>query len=144
MASTNVKIGYGTTIRMGRITVVSDVETITYTKLTGVAAIDFPDVTRADIDVTWFESPDQTEEFIAGMRAAGDLSFDKHYVQGHAEDVLLLALEESNEVCILEVTPPGGTAVLWSCYVKSYTAMLSVSEAQKAKVTLRVMGKVVP
>lgn len=144
MASTGVKIGYGTVIRIGRITAPSGVETITYTKMTGAAQIDFPDLSRADVDATWFESPDQTEEFIAGMRSASDLSFDKHYIQGAAEDVLLSELETTNETCILEITPPSGTAVQWSSYVKTYTPMLSVTEAQKAKVTLRVMGKVVP
>lgn len=76
MASTNVKLGHGTTVRIGR------GATPTWTPLTGFDTVSFPDQTRADVDVTHSGSPGETEESIPGLRSASDWKLSKHFIQG--------------------------------------------------------------
>ena len=136
MASTGVKLGHGSTIRIGR------GATPAWTNITGADTVSFPEQQRADVDVTCLTSPDETEESIPGLRSASDWSIDKHYVQGDAQDVLLLDLEDTGETIILEITPIGGTAVKWTAYVKGWTPTLPSKSQMMATLTLRVMAKV--
>lgn len=137
MASTGVTLGHGTIIRIGRGT-----GTIVYTKMTGAETVTFPEQPRADVDATWLESPDKTEESIPGLRPVADWTISKHYVPGGAEDDLLVDLEETGETVVLEITPFGGTAKKWSAYVKNYVPTMSAKGAMMVDLTLRVMAKV--
>jgi hypothetical protein len=82
-ATTGVKIGHGTTVRIGR------GGTPTYTALVGFDTVAFPAQPRADVDTTHSGSPNETEESIPGLRAGADWTLSLHYVQGNAADVLL-------------------------------------------------------
>lgn len=138
MASTGVKLGHGTVIRIGR------GATPTWTTLTGCEDVTFPDRARADEDVTSMDSPDETEEFIPGMRTAADWSINKHYVPEDAEDVLLTDLEDSKERVLLEITPPGAEdPITWQGYVKNWLPTLPVKGAMKGALTMKIMAKVV-
>lgn len=137
MASTNVKLGHGTTVRIGR------GATPTWTPLTGFDTVSFPDQTRADVDVTHSGSPGETEESIPGLRSASDWKLSKHFIQGDAQDVLLTDLEDTGESVLLEITPPSGTAVQWTGYVKGWVPMLPTKTQQMADLTMRIMARVV-
>lgn len=143
MSSTGVKIGYGSTVRIGRIPTVGSPPTPVFTQLTGLGDIIFPDLQAADVDVTHQESPGKTEETIPGMLSAADWSVDKHYIQGNAEDLLLNDLKATGETVILEITPPSGTPVEYSAYVKGYVPSLPIKEAMRAALTLRVSALIV-
>lgn len=138
MASTGVRLGKDTVIRIGR------GATPTWTTLTGCEDVTFPDRTPADEDVTSMDSPGFTEEFIPGLYAAPDWSITKHYVPEDAEDVLLSDLEGSGEIVMLEITPPGATAPhTWQGYVKKWLPTMPVKGAMKAELQMKIMAKVV-
>jgi hypothetical protein len=137
MASVGVKLGHGTVVRIGV------GATPTWTTLTGVEDVSFPDQTRADEDVTSMDSPNETEEFIPGLRAAADWSVTKHYVPEDAEDVLLAGLEASGAQVLLEITPRGATVPhRWQGYVKKWLPSMPVKGAMKAELTMKIMRKV--
>lgn len=136
MVSTAVKLGKNTTVRIGR------GATPTWTTLVGVGDVTFPEQVRPDVDVTHQASPGDTEEAIPGLRPLGDWTLNMHYVQGSAVDVLLTDLEGTGETVLLEITPPSGTAVKWTAYVKGWTPTFPVKEAQKADLRMTVMAKV--
>lgn len=138
MASTGVRLGHGTVVRIGR------GATPTWTTLTGVEDLTFPDQARGDEDVTSMDSPNETEEHIQSLRAAADWSMTKHFVPEDAEDVLLNSLEASGETVQLEITPAGSLVPRrWRCYVKNWLPTMPVKGAMKATLTLKVMAKIV-
>ena len=137
MASTSVKLGYGTLVRIGR------GGTPTWTTLLGVGDVTFPEQIRPDVDVTHMQSPGETEEGIPGLRPLGDWTLSQHYVQGNAVDLLLSDLEGTGETVLLEITPPDGTAVQWSGYVKGWTPTFPVKSQQMADLKMTIMAKVV-
>lgn len=138
MASTGVKLGHGSVVRIGRGV------TPTWTTLTGVEDITFPDQTRGDEDVTSMDSPNETEEFIPSLRTAADWSLTKHYVPEDAEDVLLLSLEASGELVMLSILPKGATvAHQWQGYVKKWLPTMPVKGAMKGEIGMKIMAKVV-
>lgn len=135
-ATTAVKLGHGTTVRIGR------GGTPTYTALVGFDTVSFPAQPRADVDTTHSSSPNETEESIPGLRAGADWTLALHYVQGNAADVLLLDLEDTKEIVLLEITPPGGAAVEWQGYVKQWTPTLPTKDKQTAELSMRILAKV--
>ena len=138
MASTGVKLGKNTVVRIGR------GATPTWTTLSGCEDVSFPDRTRADEDVTSMDSPDDTEEFIPGLRTAADWTLTKHYVPEDPEDELLQDLEGSGELVLLEITPPGATIPhVWQGYVKKWLPTMPVKGAMKGELGMKIMAKVV-
>jgi hypothetical protein len=138
MASTGVKLGMGTLVRIGR------GATPTWTTLTGCEDVTFPDRVRADEDVTAMDSPDFTEEFIPGLFTAADWSITKHYVPDDANDVLLSDLEDTGEKVLLEITPPGAADPhVWQGYVKKWLPTIPVKGAMKGELGMKIMARVV-
>lgn len=137
MSSTGVRIGHGTVVRIGR------GATPVWTTLTGCEDVTFPNQQRADEDVTSMDSPNETEESIAGLRAAADWKLTKHYVPDDAEDDLLTDLVSTREKVLLEITPPGSTTPRkWQGYVKGWTPTMPVKGAMKADLEMRIMASV--
>lgn len=138
MASTGVKLGHGSTVRIGRGV------TPTWTSLTnGAGDITLPSQVRPNIDVTHMGSPNATEEAILGLFPVADWSLSLHYVQGNPVDVLLSDLVGTDEIVLLEITPAGGTALTWAASVSGWTPTLEVKGAQKAELKMIVMARVV-
>jgi predicted secreted protein len=137
MATLGVRLGKGALVRIGR------GGTPTWTVMSGVEDITFPDQARADVDVTAHDSPGNSEENIPGLFVATDWSVTKHYVPENAEDALLQALVVSGENIILEITPPGATVPFrWTAYVKNWLPTVPVKDAMKAELVLRVMARI--
>lgn len=137
MASTGVKLGKNTVVRIGR------GNTPTWTTLTGCEDVTLPDRSPADEDVTAMDSPGFAEEFIPGLRASPDWSITKHYVPDDAEDVLLLAVEASQEKILLEITPPGRAVPFkFQGYVKKWLPTMPVKGAMKGELTLKITALV--
>jgi hypothetical protein len=136
---TNVKLGHGSTVRIGR------GATPTWTALVGFDTVSFPAQPRADVDTTHSQSPNATEESIPGLRSGADFTLNLHYVQGGAIDVLLSDLEDTGELVLLEITPAGAgsTAVEWQAYVKEWTPTLPTRDKQTANLVMRIQNKVV-
>lgn len=138
MASTGVRIGHGSTVRIGR------GSTPTWTTLSGVQDFTFPNKAPNDVDVTSHDSPGNSEEFIAGLQTAPDWALSKHYVPEDAEDVLLQDLEESRELVLIEITPAGATTPhVWQAWLKTWLPGVPVKDAMKGEATFKVLHKVV-
>ncbi|MDF1801724.1 phage tail tube protein [Thalassovita sp.] len=138
MSSSGAVRGYGSTVRIGR------GETPAWTKLTGVEEFDFPDQTPDDVPVTHLESPSDTEEGIPGMKKLAAWSLNMHYVPGNASDVLLMALADTREAVLLELTAVGAGAVQYAAYVKSWRPTgIKGTDKMMAELSMTVMAKVV-
>jgi hypothetical protein len=138
MSSTGVRLGIGTVVRIGR------GAGPTWTTLTGGEDVVLPDMTRADEDVTSMDSPNETEEFIPGLRTAADWSMTKHYVPDDAEDVLLYSIEATKELVILSIQAPGAAlAQQWQGYVKKWLPTMPVKGAMKGEIMMKIMARIV-
>lgn len=138
-ASSGVTRGYGTTVRVGR------GSTPDWHDIVGVEDVNFPDQTPPDVDVTWLNSPNDTEESIRGMKTIGTYVLPLQYVPGSPTDTVLSELEEqgSDEDVILEITPSGGGAHQWVAYVNSYRMTSATAKDKKmAEVTFKVKAKI--
>jgi hypothetical protein len=136
-----VDIGYGTVIRVGR------GETPEWTQIMGGEQAGIPSQAPEDIDVTHFQSPGRTRETRPGMKPVADYTLELQYWPGSDTDVLFSELDEATsqgerEIVILEITPNGGTARGYMAYVNAYTPSMSVGEKQMVTVEWKVMARV--
>lgn len=137
-SSSGVKRGWGTTVRIGR------GETPDWTTLIGTEDSPFPDQTPDDVDTTWQNSPNDTEESIRGMKKVATWPLPMQYAPGSQTDILLTELEEagSDELVIIEITPAGGASHRWLGYVNSYRATsLTAAGKQMAEAVFKVHAK---
>lgn len=136
-----VDIGYGTTVRIGR------GAGPTWIDIMGAEKASVPSQPPEDIDVTHFQSPGNTRETKPGMKAVADYSLELQYWTGSATDTLLQELSDltgagMRELVLLEITPNGGTAVTYQCYVNEYVPSMSVAEKQMVTASFKVMARV--
>lgn len=75
MAVTKARSGFGTILRRGSGTGTPE----TFATIGEVTNISGPEITRAVVDATHMESPDQAMERIPTLISAGDLSIDLNY-----------------------------------------------------------------
>lgn len=137
-----VDIGYGTQIRIGR------GAGPTWTQIMGGESASVPSQPPEDIDVTHFDSPSRTRETKPGLKAVADYSLELQYWPGTATDTLLQELADltsagTRELVLLEITPNGGTAVVYQCYVNEYVPSMSVGEKQMVTASFKVMARVI-
>ncbi|SOC13746.1 hypothetical protein SAMN05877809_1078 [Rhodobacter sp. JA431] len=139
MASTGVKLGHGSKVRIGR------GATPTWTQLSGLKDFSHPDQSPPDEDVTGHDSPGNTEENIPGLFPAADFTLTKDYVPEDAEDVLLTDLYRARgELILVEITPKGAaTPRIWQGYVKKWVGSMPVKGPMQGELTIRVMAEVV-
>jgi hypothetical protein len=135
-ASSGVKLGLGSTVRIGR-----GAGPI-WTEIIGGDGVQFPDQTPDDVDVTWLKSPNGTEETIPGLKKVASWTLGLHYVPGSPTDLLLSDLEATGEDFILEITPVGGASHRWVAYVKIYKPTLNAKDKMTAEVMMTVKGKI--
>ena len=135
-ASSGVKLGNGSTVRIGRGAGPD------WTVVVGVDGVTFPDQTPDDVDVTWLGSPNGTEETIQGLKKVASWTMPLHYVPGSETDILLSDLEATGEDFILEITPKGGAAHRWVTYLKSYRPTLNAKDKMTAEAAMAVKGKI--
>ncbi|MBL1438338.1 MAG: hypothetical protein COB08_019340 [Rhodobacteraceae bacterium] len=137
-----VDIGYGTKIRIGR------GGGPAWTNIMGAEKASVPSQPPEDIDVTHFDSPDRTRETMPGMKAVADYGLELQYWTGSPTDLLLQELSDltgagTRELVLLEITPNGGTTVMYQCYVNEYVPSMSVGEKQMVAASFKVMGRII-
>lgn len=138
MPATEAVRGYGSTVEIG----VGD--PAVFTKLLGVEEFEFPDQTPDLVDATHLESPNDTEESIAGMKKQADWSVQIQYAPGGATDTLLEGLADTGETVQLKLTPNGGSASTYAAYVRSWRpTQINAKDKMMATLTMTVMAKVV-
>jgi hypothetical protein len=140
-ALSQVQIGYGTVIRVGR------GEGPTWTQIMGGEQAGVPSQPPEDIDVTHFQSPGRTRETMPGLKPVADFEMELQYWPDSATDVLLMELADltsagNREVVLLEVTPYNGQTWVFQAYLNEYVPSMAVGEKQMVAARWKVMARV--
>lgn len=116
------------------------------TKLLRVTAIDFPEDTVDEEDVTTLESPGRRKEFIPTLIDGGSFTVEMNYIPGSITDTLCRAAATTRDVRAWKIVIPDEAGVAerqisGSGYVQSYKPdPLTAGGAKKATLTIRTTG----
>ena len=111
MPKTNARIGKGTTLGMGA-TVATG--TPTYTTVSEVFELPFPELENADVEATHYGSPNGLEEFLMGWATAQDMEIQLNYVA--TQYAALLAARGTEKA--FKITLPDGATLVFDANVK--------------------------
>jgi predicted secreted protein len=134
-------IGYGTQFLMAATPGASSL-----TKLAEITAVGLPNEQVAEVEVTHYESPGRTREFIAGLSDAGEITIEMNWVPGSATDALIAAAKADGKVRTMRVvTPADDTRQMYSFpgFVRGFERTAPIDDRMTATVTIRVAGAVV-
>jgi len=134
------QIGYGTRFFMAATAGASAL-----TKLAEITSVTPPEESVAEVEVTHYESPGRTREFIAGLADAGSTTIEMNWIPGSDTDTLLSAARADRTVRTMRIVTPGddGVQFTFPAYVSGYTRTLPLDDRMTASVTLRIAGQVV-
>jgi len=140
-ALSQVDIGYGTVIRVGR------GETPTWTQIMGGEQAGVPSQPPEDIDVTHFQSPGRTRETMPGLKPVADFDLELQYWPDSDTDVLLMELADltsagEREIVLLEITPNGGQTWTFQAYLNAYVPSMAVGDKQMVTARWKVMARI--
>jgi len=141
-ALSQVDIGYGTVIRVGRGL------GPTWTQIMGGEQAGVPSQPPEDIDVTHFQSPGRTRETKPGLKPVADYDLELQYWPDSETDILLRELADltsagEREIVLLEITPNGGSTWIFQSYLNEYVPSMSVAEKQMVTARWKVMARVI-
>lgn len=141
-ALSQVDIGYGTVVRVGR------GAGPTWTQIMGGETAGIPSQPPEDIDVTHFQSPSRTRETKPGLKPVADYSLALQYWPGSATDTLLMELADltsagEREIVLLEITPNGGSTWIFQAYLNEYVPASSVGDKQMVTAAWKVQARVI-
>lgn len=136
MPATLPDIGIGTIVRIGR------GAGPTWTTLSRVGDVTFPQAMADEVETTHQQSPGRTKEFIAGLIDNGTVTIPTQYLPDSPTDVLLKAITLSQELVQVEITPVNGTAEKWAGFCKQYQRTAPVQGVRMADATFRINGTV--
>jgi hypothetical protein len=139
--ATQAVIGWGSQLSRGN----GDGPPETFTAVTEVTAFEPADEQADDHEVTHFESPDRTKEFIRGLIDAGEASFTVNYNPGvYQIHQQLVADKESGVVSNWKfVFPDGMETDVFPAYIKGFKPNIGPNDPLTAEITLKVAGAVV-
>ena len=81
-------IGYGHKLEIG---VIDELGEVVFADYTGVIEMALPSAEYDELDITSFDSPDGTKEFMLGLKDNGAVSITNLWERGSAIDNLLMA-----------------------------------------------------
>jgi hypothetical protein len=136
MASTDVTIGYGVQVRIGR------GATPTWANIVGLKDTGFPEAVADKIDATHHQSPNRTKEYVPGLIDNGEVAMSVHWVPGSATDVLLRAIHASGETVQIEWTAPGGDPEAYAGYLQTLTPSAPIDDLMMYEATFVINGRV--
>lgn len=127
------KIGYGSTVRIGRGV------TPTWTELAKLGDLDMPDEQVAEVEVTHMKSPGRRKQFIPGLTDGGEVAVPMNYIEGSVTDVLLKEIKVSGEIVQIEITlTADGTPEIYAGFLKGYARTAPVENKMMATATFRL------
>ena len=135
------KLAHGATLRVGR------GETPTWTAITGLQNIEWPDRMPIDQDITNQASPGLAEENMPGILPAVDWSIDHLLDDGSAGDTALTALNARStttgekELHLVEISV-GGKTITCLGYLKDYKPVGQLKGVVTMRSTWRLMATV--
>lgn len=136
MAGSASQIGYGTLLKFG--------DGATPETFTTVGEITNTATSNANnlLDATHMESPDGYEEFVGGIKQAGQISFDLHFIPD-AVGIALLEDDLANGTVRnyqIIYPDPAHTTKSFSALVQSFNTTAPVAGIMTAAVTLQRTG----
>jgi len=134
-------IGYGTRAYM-----MATVAASALTKIAEVTSVSMPNEQVAEVEVTHYESPGRTREFIPGLNDAGEITVEMNFVPGSATDAMIVTAKSDGGVRTFRiVTPADDDSQMYTfpVFVKGYERGLPIDDRMTASVTLRIAGAVV-
>lgn len=139
--ATQAVIGWGSILSMGN----GDGPPETFTAISEVTAFEPPDEQGDDHEVSHFESPDRTKEYIRGMIDAGEATFTINYNPAvYVAHQTLVTLKSSGEIVNWKFEFPDGMETdAFPAYIKGFKPSIGPNDPLTADVTLKVAGAVV-
>lgn len=136
---TNAALGFGMLFQNG-----NGANPEVFTTVAGCRLVTPPSLTRDSVDASETLSPDQWREFIAGMKDAGEVSFEFHIVEGGASYeglVAEFALEGANATKNRRVVFPGGQYWQFAAFCTGLEHDTPMDDAMVGTATFKVTGQ---
>lgn len=138
----DAQLGYGSKFLMAALA-----NSTTLTKLAEVTSVSLPNEQVAEVEVTHYESPGRTREYIAGLNDAGEITMGMNWIAGSATDKLIVAAKADGKVRTMRVvvpdSTPNGQMFTFPGFVKGYERDAPIDDKMTAQVTIRIAGAVV-
>lgn len=118
--------------------------TPTFTDVANVTSISGPGLTKADIDVTSHDSPDNYQEWLAGLKDGGEVSMDINWDPAETTQQVLISdfnLTGSAANRDYRIEFPDGATWAFAGYVKGFEPTAPHDDKLTASVTFKVNGK---
>ena len=138
--ATQAILGHGTLLGRGN----DDGPPETFTTLHEVISFDAPDEQADDIEVTHFESPLSTKEYIRGLTEGGEANFTVNYnPSAYSTHTQIITDKAAGTTQNYRFTlPDSGETWTFAAYVKGTKIVSDPNEQQQLEVTLKVAGAV--
>ncbi len=133
-------IGYGTRFLMAATPAATAL-----TKLAEVTSVTLPNEQVAEVEVTHYESPGRTREFIPGLNDAGEITVEINWVPGSDTDDLIVAAKADGKVRTMRiVTPADDTSQMYTFpgFVRGFERTAPMDDKMTATLTIRIAGAV--
>lgn len=138
----DAQIGYGAKFLMSALP-----NSTALTKLAEVTSVSLPNEQTAEVEVTHYESPGRTREFIAGLSDAGEITIGMNWVPGSGTDKAIVAAKADGKVRTMRVVVPDGSAngqmFTFPGFVRGIERTVPIDDKMEATLTIRVAGAVV-
>ncbi|WP_431888734.1 phage tail tube protein [Nocardiopsis alba] len=113
----------------------------TFTKIANSTNLSGPALERAEIDVTSHDSEDGWQEFIGGLKNAGEVGVDVNY-RPSVHDILAADFEDDEPRNYRIVFPdPDETAWEFRAFLKGFEPSFPHDDKAEASLTFKVTGK---
>jgi hypothetical protein len=109
-----------------------------YFELKEVKDVTPPNLQVDDVDVTHYQSPGRTREYIAGFIEGGEAACTMNRVPGSATEDLILLLQSTGARTLVKVTWPNGIIWTFRGHVKGYETTSPVDGVMEATATWKV------
>jgi hypothetical protein len=133
----NANIGYNT-----RFAIEDAPGSGVFVELAEVYSVTPPEVSVNQIDVTHFQSPGRSMEYIAGLSDNGTAQAEMNFVPNSATDQRLEGLKAAGTRLSMRITYPNAVTVTFSAFVIGYTKGIPVNDRLTATAQFKVSGDV--
>ena len=114
-----------------------------FVELAEVYSVTPPEISVDQVEVTHFQSPGRSREFIPALSDNGTAQAEMNFVPNSPTDQRLEALKAAGTVLSMRITYPNGARVTFSAFVVSYSKNIPFGERMTATAGFKVTGDVV-
>lgn len=116
-----------------------------FVELAEVYAVTPPEITVDEVEVTHFQSPGRSRQYIPALSDNGTAQAEMNFVPNSATDQRLeeLKADGPSGVVAMRITYPNGVTVTFDAFVASYTKGVPVDDRMTATAGFKVTGAIV-